>query len=273
MEDRVNGCGYLMRVLGSMSLLVIGATPALGHGTAVSPVSRVYNVYNTNLEFENGPLDFELADNAVALDGTSSYYTWNEVSRNIPEAVNAGLPEGFDYSPWVPDGHLASGGRVEGNYSGRHYEGLDQASDQWPTTPVTAGETIEVDFLATAAHDPSVWDVWMTTEDWDPNTALNWDQMEFLGRPDATLVSGHSGVSGHAGHGGSGHYYFDVTIPADREGHHVLWIAWQRDDPVGEVFFSTSDVFVTNSIPEPATAAFLLWPVLGAMATRRRSRG
>ena len=40
------------------------------------------------------------------------------------------------------------------------------------------------------------------------------------------------------------HYYFDVMIPANRVGHHVLWIAWQRDDPVGEVFFSTSDIMV-----------------------------
>jgi hypothetical protein len=40
------------------------------------------------------------------------------------------------------------------------------------------------------------------------------------------------------------HYYFDVMIPANRVGHHVLWIAWQRDDPVGEVFFSTSDLMI-----------------------------
>ena len=40
------------------------------------------------------------------------------------------------------------------------------------------------------------------------------------------------------------HYKFDVMIPQNRVGHHVLWIAWQRDDPVGEVFFSTSDMMI-----------------------------
>ena len=40
------------------------------------------------------------------------------------------------------------------------------------------------------------------------------------------------------------HYTFDLEIPTDRAGHHVLWIAWQRDDPVGEVFISTSDIEV-----------------------------
>lgn len=265
----LNFNGYRCALLGSMFAgLMFGSVPIYGHGTVVSPVSRVYNVRQSNPENPN----FELARKAVEIDGTQSYYTWNEISRNIPEAVNAGLPEGFDYSPWVPDGHLASGGRYAGNYSGRTYEGLDQVSDEWPVTPVTAGETIEVDFWATAPHEPSVWDVWMTTEDWDPNTALNWAQMEFLGRPDVTLVLDSEPTPGYVGHHPSGHYYFDLDIPADREGHHVIWIAWQRDDPVGEVFFSTSDVFVTNNIPEPATAAMLA-TALGVLAYRRRARG
>ena len=52
----------------------------------------------------------ELAETAVEIDGTLSYYTWNELSRNIEDAVTDGLPEGYDYSEWVPDGELASGG-------------------------------------------------------------------------------------------------------------------------------------------------------------------
>lgn len=210
------------------ALVLFAGAPLVAHGTVVSPVSRVYRVYQANPDNPS----FALAASAVAIDGTLSYYTWNELSRNIPQAVQAGLPAGFDYSPWCPDGQLASGGRVDPGSSEypRTYAGLDQVSADWPTTPVDAGETILVDFLATAPHDPSVWDVWMTTSDWDAGTALNWDQMEFLGRPQPVLAAGH--------------YTFDLTIPADRSGHHVLWVAWQRDDPVGEVFFSTSDLLV-----------------------------
>ncbi len=40
----------------------------------------------------------------------------------------------------------------------------------------------------------------------------------------------------------SRHYTFQLRVPANRTGHHVLWLAWQRDDPGGEVFFSTSDI-------------------------------
>ncbi|QDU34243.1 GlcNAc-binding protein A [Poriferisphaera corsica] len=221
-------------------------TLAFGHGSAIDPASRVWRVRQSNPERPS----FQLAQNAVNMDGKNAYYTWNQVSQNISAAVQAGLPEGFDYSPWVPDGQIASGGN-------RSYSGLDQVSDEWPTTPATAGETFSVDFHATAVHEPSVFDVWMTTEDWDPNTQLNWDQMEFLGRADTTLQNNH--------------YYFDVDIPEDRSGHHVLWIAWQRNDPVGEVFFSTSDLMIAPSnVPEPASLA--LFGAIGIPALLRRRR-
>ena len=203
-----------------------------GHGTVIFPESRVYKVYQSGPEAP----DFELAEEAVDIDGTLSYYTWNEVSRNIADAVDDGLPEGFDYSEWMPDGELASAGRTDPlspDYP-RTYAGLDQVSADWPTTTVIAGETIEVDWLATAPHDPSVWDVWMTTPDWTPDTELNWDQMEFLLRPEVTFEDDH--------------YTFDLDIPIDRAGHHVLWVAWQRDDPVGEVFISASDIWIENEV-------------------------
>jgi hypothetical protein len=63
--------------------------------------------------------------------------------------------------------------------------------------------------------------------------ALTWDRMEYLGRPEVRLSENH--------------YYFDLEIPAGRRGRHVLWVAWQRDDPVGEVFFSASDLLVSSA--------------------------
>ena len=225
---------------------------AYGHGSAVSPKSRVYRVFQSNPENPN----FQLARNAIEIDSKQAYYTWNQVSQNIPEAVNAGLPAGFDYSPWVPDGRLASGGRYDSEEFGIYtYGGLDQVSNQWPTTALSAGETITLDFWATAPHEPSVWDVWMTTPDWDPNTELNWNQMEFLGRPDPILEANH--------------YTWDFTVPTDRSGHHVMWIAWQRDDPVGEVFFSTSDLLIT-AIPEPGTGLVAGAGLLLGIVRRRR---
>jgi chitin-binding protein len=209
--------------------ILLASTQADGHGTVVDPPSRVYRVYLSNPENPN----FPLAAQAVAIDGTQAYYTWNEVSRNIPEAVQQGLPPGFDFSPWLPDAAIASGGRVDPDSPDypRTYAGLDQVSPDWPTTPVQGGTVITVDTYATAPHMPSVWDVWMTTADWNPTMPLSWDTLEHLGRPTPVLANNH--------------FTFDLSIPADRSGHHVLFVAWQRDDPVGEVFFSTSDLDVT----------------------------
>lgn len=216
--------------LGAALLAILVAVPAAAHGTVVSPISRVYRVYQAN---PSNP-SFTLAANAVAIDGELSYYTWNEVSRNIPEAVVAGLPPGFDYSPWLPDGQIASAGRVDpaSTEYPRTYAGLDQVSVDWPKTPVVGGSTITVDFLATAPHDPSVWDVWMTTPGWDPATPMTWAELEFLGRPTVTLTGNH--------------YTFDQGMPSNRSGHHVLLVAWHRDDPVGEVFFSASDIDIAQ---------------------------
>jgi len=216
------------------SIVPLFAGQVFGHGSVISPESRVHRVYASNPENPS----FELAREAIRRDGTNSYYTWTELSRNIPEAVVAGLPERFDYSPWVPDGQLASGGRVAiGPGIPRTYAGLDQISADWPTSPAKAGEKLAIDFDAHTPHDPSVWDVWLTKATWSPTQPLAWSQMEFLGRPAVTLSNMH--------------YRFDVTIPADRVGHHVLWIAWHRDDPVGEVFFSTSDLMIAPAEPLP----------------------
>ena len=214
----------------SLLLLMMAANTCFSHGTMVSPPSRVYRIYQSNVENPN----FQLARNAIQMDTKNAYYTWNQVSRNISQAVQAGLPPGFDYSPWAPDGQIASGGRTDPNVFGQlTYSGLDQVSSDWPTMEVQGGESMQLDFIATAVHEPSIWDFWITTPDWNPNTALNWDQMEFMGRQNPVLQGGH--------------YYFDFEIPSDRSGHHVLWVAWHRNDPAGEVFFSASDIDIIGS--------------------------
>jgi predicted carbohydrate-binding protein with CBM5 and CBM33 domain len=217
-----------------LALVMVLLTPSLcvGHGTVVFPASRVHRVYLANPDNPS----FPLAAAAVQLDGTLSYYTWNEVSRNIPQAVTAGLPPGFDYSPWMPDGEIASAGRTDPNSPlyPRTYAGLDQVGD-WPRTSLVAGETITVEFFSTAQHDPSVFDVWMTKPSWDPSMPLTWGEMEFLQRPTVTLNAATST------------YEFALTVPTDRSGHHVLWVAWQRDDSAGEVFVSTSDIDIRRA--------------------------
>ena len=214
--------------LSLLALALVSNADLHAHGNVVYPASRVYRVFESD---PNNP-DFALAQAAVAIDGTGPYLGWSALSRSIPEANAAGLPPAFDYSPWMPDGQLASAGRTDPSstsYTGT-YIGLDQVSADWPTAPVIAGSTIQVDFRAVVSHSTPAWDVWMTSPDWDANTPLNWAQMEYLTRPTPTLVGGH--------------YYFDLDIPADRTGHHVLWITWHRNDATAQVYVGACDVDV-----------------------------
>ena len=210
--------------------LLLGATSsvlltslALGHGTISDPVSRIRSIY---LEGPDSP-DSASARAALALAGANQYYTWNQVSQNIPNYADPIFDT--SYASVIPDGKLASGNNV--GPTGLNFSGLDLVSNDWdwPATPMTVGP-YTLNWLATATHDPSFFKVWITKEDFNHKTPLAWDDMEFLGKIDHTQYTKEGS-----------NYKIPVTIP-ERSGRHVLYVAWQRIDPVGEVFFSTSDL-------------------------------
>lgn len=200
-----------------------------GHGTVNSPASRVYRIYQEGPDSATSPSALA----ALAVAGSNQYYTWNQISQNVPDYHTAAFND--SYASVIPDGQLASGGNT--GQSSLNFSGLDLASDawDWPATPVAAG-AFEINWFATATHDPSFFKVWITTEDYDHRTLLSWDKMEYLGR----LPHTKSGKD----------YTIPVTLPA-RTGRHVLYVAWQRIDPVGEVFFSASDLIFSNDPVDP----------------------
>ena len=231
------------------------------HGTVAFPKSRIYRV-----RFETDSADILQQARSLDANPSDSYFTWNQVSLFIPNAAGPNMSSAFDYSSFVPDAKIASGNHRFDNWvsnggvieDGLDFTGVDIVSDQWPTTTVQAGDQITIDFLATAPHSPSVFDVWITTSDWQPATPLTWNQLQVIGE----FWNRHEGgpplpkygdrleaifePEGKVVQGVSSHYFMDVTIPTDLQGHHVIWLAWQRDDPAGEVFFSASDVFVNG---------------------------
>ena len=170
---------------------------------------------------------------ALAVAGSNQYYTWNQISQNVPNYAAAVFND--SYAAVISDGQLASGGNT--GQSSFDFSGLDLVSDKWhwPATAVAAGP-LEINWLATATHDPSYFKVWVTKNDYDHRASLSWDKMEFLGQV-AHTKSGKE-------------YTIPVTLP-ERSGRHVLYVAWQRIDPVGEVFFSTSDIIFSNDPVAP----------------------
>lgn len=189
-------------------LLSAGLTEAArAHGSMQDPMSRVYRIFLDNPEQpKNDP-----ARAALAVNGTQPFYDWHEVSRNLPD---------HNWQGNVPDGQLASGGRAK-------YAGLDLVRSDWPATLVGPGPYHFV-YHAATPHDPSYFRAFITKAGWDPNTPLAWGDLEPLpGAENAVL---------------SGNYYTWNTVLPEREGRHVIYVVWQRIDPVGEVFFSVSDV-------------------------------
>lgn len=196
----------LLHVLFALSLLSAPST-VRAHGSMADPVSRVYQVY---LENPQSPRS-AAAQAAVAVSGTQAFYDWHEVSRLAPDRNYRGL---------IPDGQLPGAGREK-------YAGLNLVRLDWPATRVEPG-AYNCRFHAPTPHEPSYFEVYITKADYNPAQALKWDDLERLAYLEPPSLDGNT-------------YRFVVDLPV-RTGRHMLYAVWQRVDPVGEVFFSASDI-------------------------------
>ncbi|WP_438479551.1 lytic polysaccharide monooxygenase [Oleiharenicola lentus] len=208
-----------LRTRGFAALLALGVLApqsVWAHGTLIAPKSRVYRIYEHNVENPTAPW----AKAALAISTKNAFYTWNQVSQNIPS---------YNHRQAVPDGHLASGGNPI-------YFGIDLVRPDWPATPVASGN-YQLLFNATAPHEPSFIDLYITKADYDPSQTLTWDRMEKIGSKVPYWKESYN------------YWRINVTLPP-RTGKHVLWMVWQRIDPVGEAFFVASDLVFDGSVTE-----------------------
>jgi len=192
---------------------ILFITNVFSHGSAGDPVSRSYLIFQENPESPKN------AASAAAIEtaGTQAFYDWHEVSQLVPRYD----PESIEpYRSIIPDNQLAGAGRQK-------YSGLDIVRSDWPTTSVNPGP-YPVIFDAWVPHDPSYFLAFITRVNWTPDQPLKWDDLELLSGTNRVIRDGH-------------YYRFTVDFP-NRIGHHILYVIWQRIDPAGEAFFSTSDI-------------------------------
>lgn len=243
-------------VRGSLVLAAMSAAPAFGHGILAH--SRMEQVRLA------GP-----GGNTPA-PWNDSYYTYNQDSNNFPNYANSG----YSYAADIPNGKIAEAGINDGVQSSLNFSGLDTPSAGWQTTSVTAGQSMPLQWIATATHDPSHFVVFLTTQSFDPTTtALNWSSLQNLGswsESDPThLVTAGTGTN-PVTNSSAPTYNWNITIPADRSGRAALVVIWQRDDPAGEAFIGVQDLQVTPaSVPEPTTLLAMAAPLL--MRRRKQS--
>lgn len=171
--------------------------------------------------------------NAVDIIEQSNYQfrQWNETSKNIREYDDQTAVEKA-----IPNGQLCSGGNVgDPQWDDRDSvwndkSGLD-AITAWRATDIekTADGKIAITYDATATHDPGFFMVYLSKPEYDPaKAALTWNDLDLLEKVEKITPVNQQ-------------YKFSVDAKGNT-GKRVLYIRWQREDQVGEGFYSCSDI-------------------------------
>ncbi|WNI19664.1 lytic polysaccharide monooxygenase [Actinacidiphila sp. ITFR-21] len=213
--------GVLATLIAALCVVFLGQDAAQAHGVAMMPGSRTYLCYEDALTSTGAltPTNPACAA-AVAQSGTTPLYNWFAVL----DSNAGGRGQGY-----VPDGTICSAG----DKSPYDFSAYNAARSDWPRTHLTSGSTIQTQYSNWAAH-PGTFKVYVTKQGWAPTTPLAWADLEQIGSITNPPSVGSPGTDG-------GHYYWDLTLPANRSGDALIFIQWVRSDS-NENFFSCSDI-------------------------------
>ncbi len=157
-----------------------------------------------------------------------------------------------------PDGKIASGG------IGR-FAALDvQAATRWHLTEIK-DRTIDFAWYYTAGHNTTKWEYFITKAGWNPNEPLS--RASFETTPFCTVDGGGvPPLPGAEGGNGAGKDKHRCTLPADRNGQHVILGAWTIDN-TSAAFYNVMDVNIVAEggpvEPEPG------WEQVGVIQPHR----
>ena len=211
---------FAAAVLAAVGIVSAVGQPAAAHGAEVFPGSRQYLCW-LDAQSPSGALDPSnpACADALAESGSAAYYNW---FGNL-DSNGAGRTTGY-----IPDGTICSGGN-RGPYD---FSAYNAPRTDWPTTHLTAGRTYQFQHNNWARH-PGRFDVYVTRQGFDPTQPLKWSDLELI---DSAVNPPDTG-----GPGSDNYYYWNVDLPADRSGRHIVFTHWVRSDS-NENFYSCSDV-------------------------------
>ena len=204
---------------------------AHAHGWTEFPEARQSICYEQGGLWSGTPPNAACAQ-AKAQSGTYPFVQRNEFAINIaaPHYNNMDAVKAA-----VPDGSLCYANDPQKS-------GMGAEHSEWTRTKMQPG-TFELVFNATAPHNPSFWQFYITKAGVDVSKPLKWD--------DLTLIQEYGNVAVDS----DKKYRMNVTIPANRNGDAILYTRWQRDDAVGEGFYNCSDITISDegaiNPPEP----------------------
>jgi len=114
----------------------------------------------------------------------------------------------------------------------------------WPATNIKVNKIdttyeLTVDFCATAVHNPSYWEFYLTKPGYNVvKDQVSWDNLDLV----ATVGNILPVTTSNRACSSSNAYVMTITIPVYDTTVSTLVTRWQRDDPAGECFINCSDI-------------------------------
>lgn len=120
--------------------------------------------------------------------------------------------------------------------------GMDEPFNNWRPNTLYLNRyqpvyQMNVHFCPTAIHEPSYFEVFITKSNWDRRNPITWNELEYIGGNDSNLIPN----PGDSLCDNSLVYSIPVVIPY-RSNQFVMYVRWQRIDPVGEGFYNCADL-------------------------------
>lgn len=214
----------ITQALGSLACSVISVS-AVAHGWVEFPAAR-QSICNQDGGYWS--VDGQDIPNAACKLAYDMSGTYPFVQRNEFAALTADYHNMDAVKRQVPNGQLCSAGS-------KAKAGMSIASSQWQKTEITLDDNaqIELVFNATAPHNPSFWQFYLTKPSYDHTQALTWDDLELVDTAANVMTDSDR------------KYRIKINLPTDRSGDAILYTRWQRDDAAGEGFYNCSDISFT----------------------------
>lgn len=213
-------------------------TLAQAHGYATYPKARqvICNEQGGHWGSQDGSTIPNEACRAAFLEsGTYPFVQINEFATLVPDYNNMTAVKAA-----VKDGLICSGGDTKKS-------GMSVPSLSWQRTAMKSGDTFTLKYLATAPHNPSHWQIYLSKPSYNAaHSRLAWSDLELIqefGNIEKVNIDG------------TNYYQMDVTLPAGRNGEATLVTRWQRNDPAGEGFYNCSDIKFDGDAPAPTWAS------------------
>lgn len=222
--EKVKANKNILKAAVGMAMLSALPTAANAHGWSEFPSARQNTCYEQGGIWSGAPPNAACAQ-AKEMSGTYPFVQRNEYAKNITDYNNMAAVKAA-----IPDGTLCYANDLQ-------KKGMGAPHTAWTRTELNTG-TFEFVFNATAPHNPSFWEFYLTKPNADLSKALAWSDLDLI------QTEGNVPVEG-------GKYRMNVSIPSDRSGDAILFVRWQRNDAAGEGFYNCSDITILGGKTPP----------------------